>query len=404
MPLNAPEIRSLPRWAKKWSRNMGVAGLVGVVAVGGLVEASSPESAQDEVAVTARASGADGAVEVVERTQAQRAVLPGGAGAEGPVWDLPNLDHERVDFWVGEFTRNQEMRERFERFLSRSGRYVPMIRRKLVERGMPQDLVYLAMIESGFQPKAYSHAHASGLWQFIRATGERYGLTVNRAVDERNDPVRATDAALDYLSDLHDRFGSWYLAAAAYNTGEGRVGRIMRSTLGRERAGSEQDYYLIWPRLPRETRDYVPLMIAAARISKEPVRYGFDGVELQEPLRYEEVVLEPATPLPAVAEAAGVELAELRELNTHLKLDRTPTNTRYAVRLPVGTAADFEENWEAVEASAPVVTEVDYRVRRGDNLTTIARRHGSSITEIRRANGLRNDRIYEGQTLRIPSP
>lgn len=399
MPLHATEVRTAIARLRTWARTLGVAGLAGAVGVGSVVSAWKTDDAERE------ASAATETTVVVERTQALVAVIPGPAGAEGPVWDLPNLNHERVDFWIDQFTNNQEMRERFGRFLTRSGRYVPMIRQKLAEREMPQDLVYLAMIESGFQAKAYSHAHASGLWQFIQETGERYGLTVNRAVDERNDPVKATDAALTYLTELHDRFGSWYLAAAAYNTGENRVGRIMRTTLGRERARSEQDYYLIWPHLPRETRDYVPLMIAAGRISKEPAKYGFDGVEHQEPLRYEEVVLDPATPLPAVAEAAGVQLEELRNLNTHLKLNRTPNNQRYAVRLPEGSADSFQQNWERVKASTPVVaeaTETTYRVRRGDNLTVIARRHGASIDEVRRANGLRSDRIYAGQTLQIP--
>lgn len=188
-------------------------------------------------------------------------------------WDLPNLEHERVDYWVNRFTTDK--RDDFATFLERSVKYMPMISEKLRERDMPQDLVYLAMIESGFNPKAYSPAHASGLWQFIEATAERYGLTVNKRIDERNDPEKSTEAALAYLSDLHDRFGSWYLAAAAYNTGENRVGRIMRQETGSER-GDEHDYYAIADRLPRETADYVPLMIAAARISKEPEKYGFD--------------------------------------------------------------------------------------------------------------------------------
>ena len=152
------------------------------------------------------------------------------AATDGVAWDLPNLDHERVDYWVNRFSTSK--RDEFSRFLSRSGKYVPMISAKLEEREMPQDLIYLAMIESGFNPKAYSPAAASGLWQFIAETGKRYGLEVNRAVDERNDPEKATDAALTYLSELHERFGSWYLAAAAYNTGENRVGRIMREVTG----------------------------------------------------------------------------------------------------------------------------------------------------------------------------
>jgi membrane-bound lytic murein transglycosylase D len=189
-------------------------------------------------------------------------------------WDLANLDNRRVDSWVRRFT--SDLKQSFARYLGRMDKYTSMISAKLAQRGMPQDLVYLAMIESGFNPKAKSPAQASGLWQFIGETGRRYGLTVNRKVDERNDPAKATDAALSYLADLYERFGSWYLAAAAYNTGENRVGRIMREVTGSER-GTDADYYRISSLLPQETQDYVPKLIAAARIAKEPEKYGFGG-------------------------------------------------------------------------------------------------------------------------------
>jgi membrane-bound lytic murein transglycosylase D len=172
------------------------------------------------------------------------------------------------------FSTDPKVKERFATWLDRKSTYQPMISAKLDERDMPQDLIYLAMIESGFNPKAQSPAKAGGLWQFISETGKRYGLTVNKKVDERNHPDKATDAALSYLSDLHDRFGSWYLAAAAYNTGENRVARIMREETGSEK-GTDADYYRISSRLPKETQDYVPMMIAAARISKDPAKYGF---------------------------------------------------------------------------------------------------------------------------------
>jgi membrane-bound lytic murein transglycosylase D len=329
----------------------------------------------------------------------------------GPVWDLPNLDHPRVDYWVERFTTSK--RGEFTRFLSRSGRYVPMISAKLEERGMPQDLIYLAMIESGFNPRAYSPAHASGLWQFISETGRRYGLDINAAVDERNDPVKSTEAALDYLTYLHGRFGSWYLAAAGYNTGENRVGRIMRQVTGSER-GDEYSYYAIWDRLPRETRDYVPLMVAAARIAKEPEKYGFDAVEFAPALRYDEVMVEPASTLASIARAAGTTVEELRQLNPHFKLNRTRNDRASAVRIPEGTAGAFASNWPHVRqtvrvaqastpAPAPAARSRQYRVRQGDNLTVIARRHGVTVNQLRQANGLRSDRIRAGAVLRIPA-
>jgi membrane-bound lytic murein transglycosylase D len=194
-------------------------------------------------------------------------------------WDLPNINNPRVDSWVKLFSTDPRVKARFALWLDRKSTYEPMISEKLDQRDMPQDLIYLAMIESGFNPKAQSPAKAGGLWQFISETGKRYGLTVNKKVDERNHPDKATDAALSYLSDLHDRFGSWYLAAAAYNTGENRVGRIMRQVTGSEK-GSDVDYYRISSLLPRETQDYVPMMIAAARIAKDPARYGFDANEV----------------------------------------------------------------------------------------------------------------------------
>lgn len=191
----------------------------------------------------------------------------------GKRMELPSLQHPRVDSWVKRFTT--DLRGSYATYLSRMSRYESMISRKLASRRMPQDLIYLAMIESGFNPKARSPVKASGLWQFMSPTAKQYGLTVNRRVDERNNPARATDAALKYLGYLHDRFGSWYLAAAAYNTGEGRVARVLKQVTGRQR-GTDADFYRISHRLPKETRDYVPKLIAAARIGKNPARYGFD--------------------------------------------------------------------------------------------------------------------------------
>ncbi len=186
--------------------------------------------------------------------------------------ELAQLPHERIDYHVARFTG--EKRAEFASYLERKPQYESMITEKLRRRGMPEDLLYLAMIESGFNPQARSLAEARGIWQLVGDTARRYGLRVDEEVDERDDPEKATDAALSYLSYLYNRFGSWYLAAAAYNTGENRVGRLMTEAFGRE-TGTDEDYYRIWDQLPGETRDYVPAMVAAARIGKDPVRYGF---------------------------------------------------------------------------------------------------------------------------------
>jgi membrane-bound lytic murein transglycosylase D len=275
--------------------------------------------------------------ELVARTQ--EGSLANGAPAEGTAsqagWDIPNLDHSRVDYWIGRFQTDR--RRDFETYLNRMGRYAALISTELAKRDMPQDLVYLAMIESGFNPKAYSSARASGLWQFIGATAARYGLDMNRAVDERNDPVKATTAALDYLGDLHQRFGSWYLAAAAYNMGENGLSRILRATLGRA-TGTDADYYAVWNRLPRETRDYVPLMVAAARIAKDPAHYGFTDIQPLAPDTFSEIVAKPATPLKTLAKRAGTTVKAIKALNPHLKLDRTRNDESMVVRVPAGEA------------------------------------------------------------------
>jgi membrane-bound lytic murein transglycosylase D len=389
--------RLLPGRRRWWT----AAGVAGVVGIGGVLGTGGSDDAANTAAEVATVAAVD---------EVALAVTPLDANEIGvsTSWDLPNLEHPRVDYWVDRFQHDADMHEKFEGFLTRSGWYREMIARQLAERGMPQDLLYLAMIESGFQPRAYSPAAASGLWQFIGETGRRYGLTVDGNVDERNHPERATEAALDYLQDLHDRFDSWYLAAAAYNTGENRVGRIMREEFGTEKAFGDGAYYRIWDRLPRETRDYVPLMIAAARITKDPARYGFGDVQPEKPLTYDEVVTDAGLTFQQVAQAAGVEVDDVKLLNPHLKNGRAPSNRRVALRLPEGSAETFEQNWKRFVGSGSSVTRTAsaasssaYRVRRGDNLGAIAQRHGLTVGELRRLNGLRNDRIYAGQSLKV---
>jgi hypothetical protein len=187
-------------------------------------------------------------------------------------WDLPNLDHEDVDRWVARLTG--PMKPSLGTYFRRMERYEEMIVEKAAARGMPSDLVYLALIESGGNPTALSPVKARGLWQFMTPTARAYGLNVTPAIDERIDPAKATDAALGYLSDLYARFGSWYLAAAAYNGGQGRVSRVLKEVTGKTK-GTDEDFYRIAHRLPKETRDYVPKMIAVARVAKDPERFGF---------------------------------------------------------------------------------------------------------------------------------
>jgi hypothetical protein len=183
------------------------------------------------------------------------------------------LPHPRIDRWVERLSTS--MKGDFQRSLDRKDRYEGMIAAKLDARGMPRDLIYLALIESEFNPTARSRMSAVGLWQFMGPTARQYGLTVGHGTDERTDPARATDAALSYLSQLHARFGSWYLAAAAYNSGQGTVARAMQKTVGRT-VGTDADFFRILPALPRETQEYVPKLLASARIGNDPTRYGMD--------------------------------------------------------------------------------------------------------------------------------
>lgn len=234
-------------------------GAIAALSAAGLVRSDRPELQVSH------------AVATVVRTPLA-ASAPATAEVASTKLDLPDISHPRVDTWVERFTTSQ--RGSMTTYLSRMARYESMITKKLEERDMPRDLIYVAMIESGFNPTAKSPVAASGLWQFMSATAREYGLRVGGRVDERNNPARSTDAALTYLSRLHDRFGSWYLAFAAYNTGQGRVARIMKQVTGSEK-GTDADYYRIANRLPKETRDYVPKMIAAARIGNDRVKYGF---------------------------------------------------------------------------------------------------------------------------------
>lgn len=187
---------------------------------------------------------------------------------------LPDLKHERVDYWVDQFSHSADYRPKIAAAFERKPRLQKMIASKLRARGMPQNLIYLAMEESAFNPAAHSSEEAVGIWQLTADTARLYGLRVNKKVDERTNIEKETDAALDFLAHLYDRFGCWYLAAAAYNAGENRVARIMSEALGRE-SGRDRDYYRIWDRLPGETRDFVPAIVALKRIGRNPSQYGF---------------------------------------------------------------------------------------------------------------------------------
>jgi membrane-bound lytic murein transglycosylase D len=314
-----------------------------------------------------------------------------------PQFDIPMVINDRVVAWMEYF--QGAGRNHFIRYLKRSGRYLPMMREILVEEGLPQDLVYISLIESGFNPHARSRANAVGPWQFIRATGRRYGTRVDGWVDERRDPRRATRAAARYFRDLYGEFGDWYLAMAAYNAGEGRVRKAIETT------GSRNFWYIARHHraLRAETRDYVPKFIAAAIMAKMPDRFGFADVVYDRPVEFETAKVETQTDLAVIAKCAGVDRDAVFDLNPHLIRGTTPPGLRhYEIRLPNGTAQSFGVAYADLPKSKRVQV-VHHRVRHGDTLWGIARRYGVSVDRIAKANDITSHRrLRRGKTLVIP--
>jgi membrane-bound lytic murein transglycosylase D len=187
---------------------------------------------------------------------------------------FPDIEHERVDYWVAAFSKMKDYHKKIAGGFERKAKYQDLLERKLRKKGMPQNLIYLAFEESAFNTEARSREKANGIWQLTAATARLYGLKVNKKVDQRMEVERETDAALRFLNHLHNRFGSWYLAAAAYDAGENRIARLMRKHFKHEK-GRDRDYYKIWNDLPGETRDYVPAIVALKRIGQNPSKYGF---------------------------------------------------------------------------------------------------------------------------------
>ncbi|HUP20999.1 MAG TPA: LysM peptidoglycan-binding domain-containing protein [Gemmatimonadota bacterium] len=309
-------------------------------------------------------------------------------------YDIPIVLNDRVEWWIDYFMRR--IPDSFERYMMRSGAWLPYLQQRLREAGLPEDLVYLAMIESGFSSRAVSHAGAVGPWQFMPYTGREYGLRIDRWVDERMDYERATGAAIAYLSDLHAMFGSWYLAAAGYNGGQGRVGRSML------RDNTINFWELTG--LHDETKNYVPKLIAATIIAKEPERYGFRDLFYLQPIEWDVVTVPTSTDFEVIAAAAGTSVDMIRMLNPHLLQGRTPPGEgNFPVKIPGGRAQGFSENYFRVPPSERVSVPATHLVRRGETIVTIAGAYGVDRDELMRLNGLGGERdLQDGMSLSLP--
>ena len=313
-------------------------------------------------------------------------------------YDFPITVNSRVEGWIDYFTGKG--RGHMERYLSRSSRYMPVMKQIFKKSGLPEDLVYLALIESGFNLRAKSRAKAVGPWQFMKATGKRYGLRVDAWVDERRDPIRSTEAAANYLKDLYLMFESWYLAASAYNAGEYKVLRAIEET-------KTNNYWRICETkmLRRETKDYVPKLIAAAIIAKNPSKYGFSEVEYLEPLQYDTVSISTPAKLKSIAKMVHASEDDILELNPAFARNTTPpAGGPYEVRLPPGTKVLFERtlasNKSAIEADDMPSQII---VQEGDTLKSLAQKYRVSIKSLANVNNLSTkEAISAGSALILP--
>ena len=309
---------------------------------------------------------------------------------------IPLVRNKKVDQFIEYF--KTKGRPQFEIWLDRLEVYGPMLSRIIDENNLPPELLYLAMIESGLNPKAHSKAAATGMWQFVYSTGKIYGLKRNWYVDERRDPEKSTRAAMAYLSTLYEEFDNWYLALAAYNSGENRVRRATK-------LHQTTDFWQLHS-LPRETRNYMPYFLSATIIAKNPQDYGFSRKKKsKKPYKYDLVTIEKSADLTVLARAAGTSYKNLQSLNPELRQSATPSES-YDLKIPEGTKKKFIKNYNALpenERFAPQF--ITHKVRNGESLWYIARKYRVSQSDLMAVNKIRNRNMLRiGQKLTIPVP
>ena len=379
-----------------------------IIPAGVPIPAASPHP---DSAVAAHAEIARRAVDVFGDSLALTRPAPSSPDsvASEPTWDMDVRSYEsqdRVAHYVTMFSGRG--RTRISERLSAGTRYEPMIRARLRAGGVPEDMYYLALVESGFNPHAYSRAAAVGMWQFMTSTARDMGLRVDRWVDERRDPVRSTSAAVRFIRGLRDQFGSLYLAAAAYNGGPGRVARGLTKYADDVQGAQGEDAFFVLAGkdyLKNETRDYVPQLIAAALVGKDPARYGME-LHGRPAFAYDSVRVPGATPMAAIALAAGSQLAEISELNPHLLRGMTPPNETFLVRIPPGAGGRFDSLFARLSGADRVATK-SLESKKGDTPARVAQNHGIPESALRIFNpGLRtlkSGRLAAGQTMVLPT-
>jgi membrane-bound lytic murein transglycosylase D len=362
-----------------------------------LIACSSLQTRSDVEGETAEVPTQDDVIGEVADTQG----VPADAPTSTNIKEISYSNNKYVQMWVNYFQGRG--RKHMEVYLERSGKYIEMMKAVLKEEGLPEDLIYIALIESGFSAQAHSHASAVGYWQFIRGTGSRYGLRIDGFVDERRDPVLSTHAAAQYFKSLYSLFGDWYLSMAAYNAGENRI----------KRAAMKYNTRNFWDfmarrRLPKETQNYVPKYLAARLIAQNPSAYGFHAINYKDQLEYDVVEVSSPISLTILAKEISMPYDELKVLNPMYRTDFVPVyrGVNSTVRVPKGMLTQAYAALPKTGATQPTYVSKDYfiyRVRPGDNLSTIARRHRTGVATLRNLNYLSSRSVLRiGQRLRVP--
>jgi membrane-bound lytic murein transglycosylase D len=317
-----------------------------------------------------------------------------------PISDIPLTLNSKVEYFLYYFQTGGK--PAYSRWLSHSSRYIPMMKEILKHEGMPEDLVYVAMIESGFQIHARSWANAVGPWQFISGTGRRYALRIDQWIDERKDPVKATTAAALYLKELYGLFkGDWYLATAGYNAGENKILRAISMY-------NTSDFWEIsrGSYLKRETKEYVPKLLAAAIIAKDPARYGFTDIAYLTPVEYDTVTIPSRTNLDLVAKLCDTTYESIKELNPDLLHWCTPPNyPGYQLKIPKGSKQQFQSEYAKIPENQRFSERVlysRYQPRKKDTLKSVARRFDTSPAVLAELNGLNTKSRIAGKSLLVP--